>query len=125
MVSAGLAGLVVLLHLLFVAFAAGGSLLALRWPRVAWAQIPAALWAGYVELSGGLCPLTPLENALRRQAGLEPYAGDFVARYVFPVLYPDGLTRETQILVGSLVLAVNVGVYGWLASRRWRRSPPR
>jgi hypothetical protein len=116
--AAWLAALVVAAHLAFVAFAAGGSLLALRWPGVAWVQIPAASWAAYVEISGGVCPLTPLENALRRQAGLDAYSGDFVSRYVFPVLYPEGLTREAQTAIGLFVLGVNVGVYGWLVYRR-------
>jgi hypothetical protein len=73
-----------------------------------------------VEWSGAICPLTPLENSLRAAAGLEAYAGDFVAEYIFPVLYPDGLTRGAQLLIGAVVLAINLAVYGVL--RRRRRS---
>ena len=115
-VFAALALLVVLGHMVFVGFAALGGLLTIRWPRVAWVHLPAAAWAAYVELSGRFCPLTPLENALRRRAGLGDYSGDFVARYLFPVLYPEGLTREAQVVLGLVVLGINAGVYGW----RWR-----
>lgn len=113
-----LAGVVVVFHLGFVVFAAAGGLLVLRFPALAWAHVPTALWAAFVELSGRLCPLTPLENALRRRAGLDPYSGDFVAQYLLPVLYPQGLTRDVQIAIGVLVIAVNVAIYGVLVRRR-------
>lgn len=117
-----LAGLVVLVHFAFVVFAASGALLALRWTRLPWVHVPAVVWAAYIELSGGICPLTPLENDLRARAGLHSYSGDFVAQYLFPVLYPDGLTREAQVVIGGVVLVVNLALYGWLWRRRlqWR-----
>lgn len=116
-VFALLAGAIVVLHLAFVLFAASGALLALRWPRLPWVHLPAAAWAVFIEFSGGICPLTPLENGLRARAGLDYYSGDFVARYLFPVLYPDGLTRDAQMVAGALVLGLNLGLYAWL----WRR----
>ena len=64
--------------------------------------------------------MTPLENYLRTAAGLSDYSGDFVARYLFPVLYPDGLTREAQRGVGVLVLMINVVLY--IAVYRRRRG---
>ena len=81
-----------------------------------------AAWAVYVELSGTVCPLTPLENSLRASGGLDAYSGDFVARYVFPVLYPEGLTRRAQVGLGILLGAINAIVYGWLL---WRRRKTR
>lgn len=116
-----LAGAVVLVHLSFVVFVATGALLALRWRAVPWIHVPAVAWAAYVELSGGICPLTPLENSLRAKAGLGYYSGDFVARYLFPLLYPEGLTREAQVTIGIAVLTVNLVFYGWVA-RRLRRG---
>lgn len=113
-----LAGLVVLVHLAFVLFAAAGALLALRWRWVPWAHIPAAAWAVSIEFSGGICPLTPLENDLRAKAGLDYYGGDFVARYLLPVLYPGGLTREAQVVIGLAVLAANLGLYIFVYTRR-------
>jgi hypothetical protein len=121
-----LAALVVFAHLAFVVFATLGGVLALRWPRVTWVHLPAAAWAAYVEFSGDVCPLTPLENALRRRAGLEDYSGDFVANYIFPVLYPAGLTREAQLVIGAGVVAINVVAYGFvLRARRTKKKPLR
>lgn len=118
-----LADAVVLLHLGFVLFVLLGGLLALRWPAVRWVHLPAALWGAWIELSGGICPLTPLENALRQRAGEAAYTGDFVGRYVLPVLYPHALTRRIQLFLAVLVVGVNLGVYWWV----WvsRRSPTR
>ena len=125
-----LAGAVVLAHLLFVIFAVSGALLALRWRWIPWIHLPAVAWAAFIEFSGGICPLTPLENDLRGAAGLEYYSGDFIARYLFPVLYPDGLTRQAQFIFGVLVLALNGAAYGWLMFRSvpgriGRGRPPR
>ena len=118
-----LAGSVVVLHLAFVIFAAAGALLALRWRWVPWIHVPAAVWATYIELSGVVCPLTPLENQLRVSAGLDEYSGDFVAHYLFPVLYPDGLTREAQIGVGLVVLVINLMLYVAVCRQRVRMAP--
>jgi hypothetical protein len=115
-----LAAAIVIVHLLFVVFATVGGLLVLRRPMLALAHLPAVVWAVFIELTGRICPLTPLENLLRERAGLEPYTGDFIAEYVFPVLYPQGLTREMQLLFGGLVLAINLVVYVVLAWKHMR-----
>lgn len=112
---------VVLLHLAFIAFVLAGALLALRWPRIVWLHLPAALWGVVVEWTGWLCPLTPLENALRRAAGEPGYGGGFVERYIVPLIYPATLTRDTQLVLGAVVLLVNLAAYG-LVYARWRRG---
>ena len=113
-----LAWLIVALHLAFAAFAALGALLSIRWPRVVWVHLPCAAWAVFIEFSGRICPLTPLENDLRSKAGLDAYSGDFVARYMFPLLYPEGLTRRSQIVIGLAVVAINIAIYLYLLRRR-------
>ena len=113
-----LAGLLVVAHAAFAIFVAAGALLVLRWPRLAWVHLPAVVWGVYMEVSGGICPLTPLENRLRGRAGLDEYSGDFIARYVFPALYPEGLTLQAQFALGILVLIVNVALYSWLLRTR-------
>jgi len=115
-----LATLVVSAHLAFVGLVAFGGFIALRWPKIAYLHVPAAAWGIFIEFSGAICPLTPLENSLRAAAGLEAYAGDFVGRYVFPVLYPEGLTRGAQAVIGGSVLAVNAGLYTLLLRTRKR-----
>lgn len=118
-----LADIVVLAHLGFVAFVLFGGLLAFRWPRVAWIHLPALAWGGFIEFTGAICPLTPLENALRHAGGLEEYSQGFIERYVVPIVYPTELTRESQILMGVMLVALNALIYARLAWRRSRRSP--
>ena len=116
---AALADAVLVAHFLFVVFVALGGLLVLRWRRAAWFHIPAAAWGVAIEFLGWICPLTPLENALRARAGEAPYHGDFIARYLMPLIYPEGLTREAQITLGIAALVFNVAVYT-LALKRVR-----
>ena len=117
-----LADLVVGVHALFVVFVVAGGLLALRWPWVAAAHLPAAVWGALIEFRGWICPLTPLEKSLRASAGQAGYAGGFIEHYLLPALYPAGLTRGVQLVLGSLVLAVNVVVYGLLLWGRRARA---
>ena len=116
-----LADLVVLLHLTFVLFVMLGGLFALRWRAAPWVHLPAAVWGAWIEVAGWICPLTPLENELRRRGGEAGYAGGFVEHYVLPVLYPAGLTRNTQLVLAALVVAVNVAVYA-IVLARFRRE---
>ncbi len=109
---------VLLLHLGFILFVLLGGLLALRWRRAPLLHLPAAAWGVYVELSGGLCPLTPLENRLRIAAGEAGYAGGFVEHYLLPLIYPAGLTPEIQQLLAAVVIGANALAYGWVYLRR-------
>jgi hypothetical protein len=113
-----LADLVVWIHLAFVVFVVLGGLLVMKWPRLIWIHLPAVFWGIAIELSGWICPLTPLENWLRHKGGEENYEFDFVARYLLPMLYPQGLTRRSQIVLGALVLVVNAAIYGWVLRKR-------
>jgi hypothetical protein len=115
-----LADAVLVLHVVFVLFVVLGGVLVLRWPWVAWMHIPAALWGVSIEFGGWICPLTPLENRLRTLAGQATYHGDFIARYLMPVLYPEGLTREIQVALGFAALFLNLVVYS-IVIRRWQR----
>jgi hypothetical protein len=116
-----LADAVVLLHLLFVVFAVAGGLLAFRWRWMPLAHLPALAWAAWVEFTGRICPLTPLENMLRAAGGQAGYSGGFVEHYLLPILYPEALTRETQWVLGTGLLALNGVVYGLLVWRLRRR----
>jgi len=111
MVYRALADCIVLVHAAFVAFVMLGGFFAWRWRAVLWAHVPAAVWGAAIEFAGWTCPLTPLENALRARAGLEGYRGGFVEHYVIPLLYPAGLTRPAQALLGTLVVVVNFVAY--------------
>ncbi len=116
-----LADLVVVVHAVFVAFVVFGGLIVLRHPRVAWFHVPAAAWGVLIEFTGGVCPLTPLENSLRLRGGETGYTGGFIDNYLIPLLYPAGLTRSTQLALGAAALALNLAVYAFFLARRRRR----
>lgn len=111
MIYRGLADLVLVIHLVFVAFVVLGGFLVLRHPRLAWLHLPAAVWGVLIEFAGWICPLTPLENSFRALGGEAGYGGGFLEHYVLAALYPAGLTREVQFVLGSVVLALNVAIY--------------
>jgi hypothetical protein len=117
LISRALADLVLVVHLAFVFFVVLGGLLVLRWPWVAFLHIPAAIWGIMIEYSGWICPLTPLENSLRQSGGQAGYSGGFIQHYIQPVLYPAGLTRGTQIALGTLALVVNLSAYALVIAR--------
>jgi Protein of Unknown function (DUF2784) len=123
------ADLVVVIHLLFIGFVAGGVFLVWWWPRIAWAHIPAVIYGALVEFAGFTCPLTLLENDLRHRAKETGYSDGFIAHYLVNVIYPPGLTHGMQIGLGVLVLLIAIMGYGILlrryaAASRWRIRMP-
>ncbi|WP_439534849.1 DUF2784 domain-containing protein [Polymorphobacter sp.] len=108
---------VMLVHFAFILFALLGAALLVRWPWLIWLHIPALAWGVWIELSGGLCPLTPLEIELREKAGQAGYRGGFIDHYLTPIIYPEGLTRGTQMQFAAILVAVNLFFYA-----RFRQS---
>ena len=123
MVYGLLADLVGVLHLAFVVFVVLGGLLVLRWRWVAWVHVPAAVWGGVIEATGRICPLTPLENWLRRAAGGSGYEGSFIEHYVTLIVYPPGLTRDVQWAMATLLGVINGTIYV-LIWHRTRKAVP-
>ena len=113
---------VVLIHFAFILFVALGGLLVLRWPKVTWLHIPAAVWGALIEFFGWACPLTSFEVMLQKKIGRTGYSGGFVDAYVMPIVYPPGLTRSTQIALGVGVVALNCALYGWVILRQLRKK---
>lgn len=109
-----LADLVVIIHLTFVLFSVAGALLVIGWRKIFYLHLPAAVWAAWIEFSGKICPLTPLEKWLRIKGGDAGYSGDFVGHYILSILYPSGLTREIQFILGGVVVGVNIIIYGYI-----------
>lgn len=120
MIYRALADLVLVVHFTFVLFVVLGGLLVVRWPRAAWLHIPAAIWGVLIEYTGWICPLTPLENSFRMRGGEAGYSGGFIEHYIQPLLYPAGLTRSTQVVLGSLALVLNLIAYGIVVLRMRR-----
>jgi len=120
MIDRLLADVVVVFHLLFISFAVGGGILVMRWRRVMWVHLPAVAWAVLVEAMSWPCPLTPLENYFRRRGGEAGYPGGFIEHYIWPVIYPEELTDQVQLLIGGFVFCVNVAAYAIVIARWWR-----
>jgi hypothetical protein len=116
-----LADAVLVVHLCFVVFVVIGGVAVLKWPRLIWLHLPAALWGALIEFGGWICPLTPLENSLRGRGGQAGYSGGFIDHYITGAIYPDGLTRSVQIALGAFVLVLNGYVY-WTLWRKHTRG---
>jgi len=106
-----MADIVVVTHFAFIIFVLLGGIPVIWWPKVAWLHIPAVVWGALIEFGGWICPLTPMENRLRLKGGEAGYPGGFVEEYILPVIYPEGLTREIQIVSGIFVIIVNFAIY--------------
>lgn len=113
-----LADLVFMVHFTFVLFVVMGGAAVWRVPRLAWLHVPAVAWGALIEFAGWVCPLTPWEQSLRRLAGERGYSGGFVEHYMLPLLYPEGLTRDVQIVLGVLVVVINAAAYVLIFRRR-------
>lgn len=122
------ADFVLITHFAFVLFVVLGGFLALRWPRLAWVHLPVALYGAIIEFLGFICPLTPLENSLRQRGGEAGYSGGFIDHYITATIYPSGLTRGIQLVLGVGVLVLNAVVYAIVVRRAHRPAtgePPR
>lgn len=115
-----LADAVLVAHGMFIAWALLGGFLVVRWPWLAALHLPALAWGLWIEASGGLCPLTPLENSLRRAAGETGYTGGFIEHYLGAIIYPAGLTRDAQWLAAGVLALINAVAYGLLIARAVR-----
>lgn len=117
-----LADAVLVFHLLFIGFVVFGAFLAWRWPWLVWLHAPVLAWGVWIEASGGLCPLTPLEQSLRQAANETGYSGGFIEHYLVRLIYPEGLTDAIRWGIVVFVTVVNSIGYEGLRRRRRRRT---
>ena len=122
MIYSFLADLLVVFHLVFILYVIAGALLIFKWPKTLWLHLPSFFWGITVEFTGWICPLTPWEIQLRRLAGEEGYTGSFIEQYLIPIIYPSGLTREVQMVLGGTVLIVNLSLYILILIKRRKRK---
>jgi hypothetical protein len=101
----------VLFHLSFIVFVLFGGLLVLRWRHLIGWHLSAAVWGVAVEAFHLPCPLTRWENLMRQAAGQTGYGGGFIEHYVWPIIYPAGLTPAIQLWLAGVVLLVNGLIY--------------
>ena len=121
MVHALLADAVLLMHGLFIVWVVAGALVVAWRGWLALLHRPAAAWGVWISWSGSVCPLTPLEQSLRRAAGQRGYEGGFIEHYLAAAIYPEGLTANHQVAIGVAVTAINLALYAWV----WRRAARR
>ena len=114
-----LADVVVVTHFGFILFVGVGGLLVWRRPRLVWLHAPAVMWAVAIVAVGVPCPLTVLENQLRRMGGEPVYRGGFVDHYIEDVIYPHRFTPLLQAVAAVVVVA---GYAGWFDRRRRARE---
>lgn len=114
------ADFVLVIHALFIVFVIFGGLCLLKSHRLIWLHIPCAIWGAVIEFSGGICPLTYLENHLRRAGNADHYANSFIQHYLPPIIYPDSLTAGMQLILGGLVILINLMIYSLVW--RFRKS---
>lgn len=77
-----LADVVVIFHWALGGFFLLGGFAVGDTPWIAVAHIPLALWVCAAFMMGWTCPLTPLENRLRKAAGERGYDGGFIDHYL-------------------------------------------
>lgn len=109
-----LANTILGIHAAFICFVVLGGFLVYYRKWVVWLHLPAVAWGAWVEITGRICPLTPLENHFRLLAGQAGYNTGFIHHYLMRFIYPEGLTREGQILLGVGALVLNLSIYGWI-----------
>jgi hypothetical protein len=113
------ADIVMLLHFGFILLVIFGGILALRWHRLALVHLPAVVWALFLECRPGtVCPLTPLEQALRLRAGQSSYAGGFIHHYLGQIIYHT-MTPKDQYIVGGTLFVFTIAIY-CIVYRRWQ-----
>ncbi len=126
------ADIILLLHVLFVAFVLIGLLLILvgkvrawSWVRNPWFRLIhlAAISVVMVQSWLGLiCPLTTLEMALRSQAGDTIYSGSFLSHWLESILYyqvPSWIFVLCYMAFGAAVVAS----WFWIRPRRFYFLP--
>ena len=107
------ANLTLVAHLIFILFVIFGGLLFFIFSKVFYIHLPALLWGIYIELTNSVCPLTYLENWFLIKAELATYSNGFINNYLYPIIYPEGLTNHIQIYLGITLIVINIFIYGF------------
>ncbi len=120
----GLADLVLITHVAFVAFVIFGLLLIIcggirkwNWIRNPWFRMAHLAAIGVVVVQawfGVICPLTTLEMSLREQAGDETYHGTFIAYWLQKLIFFRAPAWVFMVCYSVFGLAV---VSSWIGFR--------
>jgi hypothetical protein len=127
------ADLLLLGHVLFVAFVVAGFILIVvgklldwRWVRNPWFRVThlaAILVVALQSWLGVVCPLTTWEMALRGRAGDEVYSGTFMSHWLDALLYYEAPAWVFILAYTVFALAV-AGCWFWVRPGSFRRQAP-
>lgn len=99
------------IHFLALLYIGLGGFLAWVWPKTIFAHVLFALWGVAVNVLPLACPLTVIEDHLRRLRGLGPLPGGFNEYYIYDTLFPRELLPVVGVAALLLVVVSYVGAY--------------
>jgi uncharacterized protein DUF2784 len=107
-----LADFVIVIHCVIAWFLLFGAFLARQQPWVALLHVPLAIWVSAAFIMGWTCPLTPLENRLRKAAGELGYDGGFIEHYFRmsppPDAPPTKNRRRINVILGVFCILLSI-----------------
>ena len=122
------ADIVLLLHVLFVAFVGIGMLLIFigkvriwSWIRNPWFRLAhlAAIAVVVIQSWFGLiCPLTSIEMVLRSRAGDTSYSGSFISHWLESILYYQ-VAPWVFVIFYMVFSAIVIASWFWIRPRRF------
>ena len=115
------ANLTLIAHFFFILFVIFGGLLFFIFSKIIYIHLPALIWGIYIELTSSICPLTYLENWFLHRGGLTTYSGNFINKYLYKIIYPQGLSTDIQIYLGIILIVFNILVYGLILKNLYRK----
>tara|TARA_Y100000591_G_scaffold177716_1_gene153410 strand:- start:27 stop:389 length:363 start_codon:yes stop_codon:yes gene_type:complete len=115
------ANLTLIAHFFFILFVIFGGLLFFIFSKIIYIHLPALIWGIYIELTSSICPLTYLENWFLHRGGLTTYSGNFINKYLYKIIYPQGLSTDIQIYLGITLIVFNILVYGLILKNLYRK----
>ena len=115
------ANLIALVHFAFLAFVVFGAILGRRSRLWRYTHVAAMTYGALIEIFYWYCPLTYVEQYLRRASGRGSYDEPFIAHYLNQIIYLE-VPQWSLILAAVLVLGTNLTLYTYWSYRRKRSA---
>ena len=116
-----LAGIVLVIHLLFILWIIFGWLFTRRRPLWRSIHIACVIYGIFIEVSNLSCPLTLVEWRLEERGGMLPYREPFVLHYLELLVYPN-IPVRALVVVGVTVCVGILAIYLWRYRHRDARG---
>lgn len=105
-----LADIVLIIHLLYIAWVIFGAIFTRGRPWLAAIHIATILWGIIAETTSAPCPLTLAENWCEVRAGIAPYHGPCLLHYLDATVYPN-VPLALLVTVAVIICLFNLGIY--------------